>query len=794
MGLLYFFSSLYFGVVGAILALLLRVQLSVPNNDFLQAAYYNQAVTMHGLIMIFWFLSPLGIALFNYLVPLQIGAKDLAFPRLNALTFWLFLAGGLMAVLSFFVPGGAAAAGWTSYEPLAGPVFSPGPGPTLTYLGLMMMAASVTVGSVNFIATILWLRKPGMKLLQMPMFTWFALFTVVAMLFAFPSIIAAFLLVLSDRLLGTVLYAPPSVLGVPGIDPSLLWDDLFWFFGHPEVYIVLLPAFGVIADLTPAFTGRPLAGKNWILLSTAVIVLPISFGVWMHHMFLTGIPSLLQEVFDASTEVISIPFGIIVIMFILSMVRGRVQFKTPFLFVIGALVLFIIGGIMGVFLSSPVLDRVFYGSYFVVSHFHYVMVGATIFGLFAGIYYWLPRMTSKMFSEKLGRLHFILSFVGFNILYAPMMLMSDMPRRIFTYQSIGDWAQLNGIATIGAFIFAGAQIVIAYNLLHTWFRGTPSGPNPWSSEDLEWSSPAEGATPAVHVESEPAGGWIGQLSSAASVSPATGGGESYSAGVAGHEVHLSSRPLTLSVGVMLFLTGAALYPGILPMGLMLLGVVIVGYSMVGWAWDDIRDRFTGPPEMEGGDRWPFDAVSKIKLGMWVFLSSEMVLFGTLLGAYVFIREAALQWPAAGSVHDIPLATANTLVLVTSGFTMVMAIYAIRKGDMRGLLAWLAATFVLGSVFIGVKMSEWAGLVSGPTPFVPGSTNAVTAIAASVYYVIVGLHGAHVVAGLIILVYLMKKTTKGGYTKERHEAIENFALYWAFVEIVWCFVFPLFYLL
>ncbi|MGP8125918.1 MAG: cbb3-type cytochrome c oxidase subunit I [Nitrososphaerales archaeon] len=795
-GLLYFFTSLYFGVVGAILALLMRVQLSVPNNDFLQAAYYNQAVTMHGLIMIFWFLSPLGIALFNYFVPLQIGAKDLAFPRLNALTYWLFLAGGLMAVFSFFVPGGAAAAGWTSYEPLAGPVYSPGPGPTMTYLGLMLMAASVTIGSVNFIATILWLRKAGMKLMQMPMFTWFALFTVVAMLFAFPAIIAAFLLVLSDRLIGTVLYAPPSVLSVPGIDPSLLWDDLFWFFGHPEVYIVLLPAFGVIADLTPAFTGRPLAGKNWILLSTAVIVLPISFGVWMHHMFLTGIPSILQEVFDASTEVISIPFGIIVIMFILSMVRGRVRFKTPFLFVIGALVLFIIGGIMGVFLSSPVLDRVFYGSYFVVSHFHYVMVGATIFGLFAGIYYWLPKMTGKMYSEKLGKLHFILSFVGFNILYAPMMLLSDMPRRIFTYQNIGDWAQLNGIATIGAFIFAGAQIVIAYNLLHTWFRGAPAGPNPWSSEDLEWSSPAAGTTPAVPVgpEPEPAGGWIGQLTSSAPGSPAPATAGSYSTGAVGHEAHLSSRPLTLSAGVMLFLTGAALYPGILPMGLMVLGVAITAYSLVGWAWDDIRDKFTGPPEEVEGDRWPFDAVSKMKLGMWVFLSSEMVLFGTLLGAYIFIREAALQWPAAGSIHDIPLATANTLVLVTSGFTMVMAIYAIRRGDQRGLLAWLSATFLLGSVFIGVKVSEWIGLVSGSTPFVPGSANPVTALAASVYYVVVGLHGAHVVAGLIILVYLMKKTTKGGYTKERHEAIENFALYWAFVEIVWCFVFPLFYLL
>jgi len=786
-GLLYFFTSLYFGVVGAVLALLMRIQLSVPNNNFLQAAYYNQAVTMHGLVMVFWFLSPLATAFFNYFVPLQIGAKDLAFPRLNALTYWLFLAGGMLAVLSFFVPGGAASAGWTSYEPLAGPAYSPGAGPTMTYLGLMLLAAAVTIGSVNIIVSILWLRKPGMTLMKMPMFTWFALFTLIAMLFAFPSLIAAFILNLSDRLLGTVLYSSPGVLSVPGIDPSLLWDDLFWFFGHPEVYIILLPAFGVIADLTPAFTGRPLAGKNWILLSTAVIVLPISFGVWMHHMFLTGIPILLQEVFDVSTEYISIPFGIIVIMFILSMVRGRIQFKTPFLFALGGIFLFTIGGIMGVFLSSPVLDRVFRGSYYVVSHFHYVMVGATIFGLFAGIYYWLPRITGRMYNEKLGKIHFVISFVGFNVLYAPMSLLMDMPRRIFTYQNIGNWAFLNEIASIGAFIFAGAQIIIAYNLLHTWFRGPPAGPNPWFSEDLEWSSPAPLVTPAV--SDEPVGGWIGQLSAAGQ----SQAGSNPAGPPGGHEGHLSSRPLTLSAGVMVFLLGAANYPGILALGAIVIGVAITAYSLIGWAWDDIRGKFTVPPEEEG-DRWPFDAIPKIKLGMWVFLSSEVVLFGSLLGAYIFIRMAALQWPAAGTIHSIPLGTVNTLLLVTSGFTMVMAIHSIRKGDQRRLLTWLAVTFILGSIFMGVKISEWADLASGSSPFIVGSADPVTSLAASVYYIIVGLHGAHVTAGLLILLYLMKKTSSGGYTKENHESIENFGLYWAFVDIVWCFVFPLIYLL
>lgn len=285
-GILYFFTSCYFGFVGAVLALLMRVQLSVPNNNFLSAFYYDQAVTMHGLIMIFWFLSPIAIGLANYFVPLQIGAKDLAFPRLNAMSYWLYLAGGLLAVLSFFVPGGTANAGWTTYQPLA--VLSLGSGPTLAYLGMVVLAASVTLGSVNFLTSIIWLRAPGVTLSKMPMFTWFMLFTIIAMLFAFPTLIAAFVLASTDRILGTVFFTSP------GIQPSILWDNLFWFFGHPEVYIVLLPGFGIIANILPQFTGRPLAARNAILVATGLIVVPLSFGVWMHHMFLTGIPSLFR--------------------------------------------------------------------------------------------------------------------------------------------------------------------------------------------------------------------------------------------------------------------------------------------------------------------------------------------------------------------------------------------------------------------------------------------------------------------------------------------------------------------
>jgi cytochrome c oxidase subunit I+III len=456
------------------------------------------------------------------------------------------------------------------------------------------------------------------------------------------------------------------------------------------------------------------------------------------------------------------------------------------LFALGGVILFIIGGITGVFLSSPVLDRVFRGSYFVVSHFHYVMVGAAIFGIFAGIYYWLPRITGRMYNERLGKLHFVVSFIGFNVLYFPMSLLFDMPRRIFTYQNLGDWSILNGLASLGAFVFAGAQIILAANLLYTWFRGPASPANPWSSEDLEWSSTVPHVSPAIGAETAPpAGGWIGQLVTASpEVSPAMAVGEH-------HGDHLSSRPIEISFSSLVFLFGAAFYPSPLGLAAMVLGGLAAAYTLFGWARDDLAGRFTIPKEEEG-DRWPFSAVPKVKLGMWVFLSSEVVLFGSFLGAYIFMRAAAAQWPTG--IHDVPLGTVNTIILMTSGLTMVMALQAIRAGDQRGLLRWMGVTLVLGATFMGIKVSEWINLAGSPTPFVVSATDPTMSLAASAYYVIVGLHGAHVTAGLLVMAYLMKKTANGAYTKDSHESIENFGLYWAFVDIVWCFVFPLFYLL
>ncbi len=760
-GLLYFVTSLWFGFLGSVLALLMRVQLSEPMNNFLQPGPFNQAVTMHGLIMILWFLSPLAIALANYFVPLQIGAPDLALPRLNALGYWLYLSGGLLALLGFFLPGGNASGGWTTYAPLSGSQYSPGAGPTLAFAGLILLAVSITVGSVNFLLTIAYLRAPGITISKMPMFTWFIAFTMLQMLFAFPTLIAGLLMLMSDRLLGTFYFASSA-------GGSILWDQLFWFFGHPEVYVVLLPAFGAVAEILPVFSGRPLAGRNVILVATGVIVVPLSYLVWNHHMFITGLSLTAAETFSVSTIIISIPFDIIVLAFIGTLSHGSVSFKTPMLFAIGSILVFTIGGITGVYLSSFVLDVVFRGTYYVVAHFHYVMAGAGIFGLIGGIYYWLPKMSGRMYSEKLGKLHFVLSFIGFNLLYFPMFSLLDMPRRIYTYTPDTGWGGLNLLASVGGFIFAGAQILLVVNLLLALRGGFPTLANPWGAKTLEWFS---GLT----------GGSSPQLPPGAQ----SGAEPSYSSEHEGG--HLSSRPVALSLGSLIAILGLSLLQYWFGLPLLLVGGVILAWSVVGWARDDLWEKFSIHETL--GERWPFTDVLKLKLGMWIFLTTEVIVFGSILGSYLFIRANFPHWPNPAEIHNLPIGLTNTIVLLTSSLTVVLAVHAIKEGHQRGLVLGLTATFLLGTTFMSIKAAEWWELFHEPLPF-----NFTAGLPASVYYFTTGLHGAHVLAGMIVVLYLVRKALNGGYSKQNYLGVENFGLYWHFVDILWVFIFPLFYLI
>ncbi|MDG6916929.1 MAG: cbb3-type cytochrome c oxidase subunit I [Nitrososphaerota archaeon] len=756
-GILYFITSMFFGAVGAMLAELMRVQLSVPSNTVLSASLYNEFVTMHGLVMILWFLSPLGIALMNYFVPLQIGAPDLAFPRLNAVSYWMYLFSGVLAIGGLFLPGGGPNGGWTVYQPLNTSVYSPGVGISLVFLGLAMLAASVTIGSINFLVTIAHERAPGMTISKIPMFTWFATFTLILMLLAFPPLLAALVMLMSDRLLGTVIF-----LSVAG--GAILWTNLFWFFGHPEVYIVLLPAFGAIAEILPVFAGRDLEGRRLIVLATGLMVIPLSMLVWQHHMFITGINLAELATFSVTTIIISIPFDIIVLSFILTTLGG-VKLNTPMLWAYGAIVLFIIGGISGVFLSSFVLDVVFRGSYFVVAHFHYVMVGATIFGLVAGVYYWLPKITGKMYSEKLGLLHFAISFIGFNITYAPMFLLIDMPRRIVTYSASTGWGTLNYISSVGAIIFGGAQLIFVANLLYTHYGGFPSIPNPWQSLSPEWGK----------------GGLLRSVGSAADGSYGSSESEAIEA------KHTSHRPLEVSIGVAVTLVGLATSPYLAGKAVIVLGLLFLVYALLRWARDNMGDKFSLGETF--GDKFPFAGVGRIKLGMWIFIASDILLFGSLIGSTLFIREnsaiAGVVWPAIGNVHDVTTGAISTVALLASSFTMVRAVMAQKAGEQRHYMIWLSSTFVLGLAFLLTEASEWYSLYLRGIWFNTSLPN-------GLYFLLTGVHASHVTAGLVMMVYLMVRAVrKPG--PEGSKSIANFALYWDFVDIVWVFLFPLFYL-
>src|SRR5208337_254847 len=369
-GILYFVTSFYFLFIGGILAILMRTQLAFPLNTLLTGAAYNQAVSMHGLIMVLWFLSPLGAAFANYFVPLQIGAKDVAFPRFNAFSYWMYVFGGIVALTGFFVPGG---------------------GETLIALGLLMLWGSLTMGSVNLIATILSMRAPGMTWIKVPTFTWFTLVTQLMLLWAVPSIFSGTLALIVDRSLGSLFFVSSG-------GSSVLWDNMWWFFGHPEVYVVILPGLGAAAEIISVFSGRALYAKKAILLSLVFGMLPFSFAIYGHHMFLTGINALEREIFTANTEINTLPSGMIVICFAATMIGGAIKFKTPMLMALASIATFVIGGVTGVFDSSLFLDVQFRGTYQVVSHFHYIMVGTAEFALFGAIYYWMPRWTGRMYN------------------------------------------------------------------------------------------------------------------------------------------------------------------------------------------------------------------------------------------------------------------------------------------------------------------------------------------------------------------------------------------------------------
>jgi cytochrome c oxidase subunit I len=481
-GIMYLVASLVFFAAGGIEALLMRIQLARPNMAFLSPDEYNQIFTLHGTTMIFLVAMPALTGMANYLVPLMIGAKDVAFPRLNALSFWLLAFGGLFLYFSFLA-GGAPAAGWFSYAPLSEKPYSSTTGVDYYAIGLFVLGIASIAGAINLIATISGFRAVGLTIRRLPLFVWMVLVTQILILLALPALNASLAMLLIDRLMGGHFFVTDTG------GSALLWQHFFWSFGHPEVYIVVLPAFGMISEVIPVFSRKVIYGYEFVAASTVAIAL-LSFLVWAHHMFAVGLGHSIDVVFAIGSMLIAVPTGVKIFNWIATMWGGSIRFTTAMLFATGFLVTFTIGGLSGISFAAFPIDWQVTDTYYLVAHLHYVLFGGTVFALFAGAYYWFPKISGRMLSEKLGKWHFWLMLLGFNMTFMVQHFLGliGMPRRVFTYPDLPGWAALNMISSIGAGIMGIAVAIFLWNLITSSIDEEPAGNNPWDAWTLEWAT------------------------------------------------------------------------------------------------------------------------------------------------------------------------------------------------------------------------------------------------------------------------------------------------------------------
>jgi len=616
-GIMYTLAGLFFFLMGGFEALLIRTQLIHPLNDFLHPDVFNQMFTMHATTMIFLAIMPINVGLGNYIVPLMVGAADMAYPRLNAFSFWLFLFAGIFLNLSFLM-GGAPNTGWFSYAPLTEKGFGSNSGVDFWNIGLQLLGIASIAGAVNFIVTILKLRAPGMTFNRLPLFTWMTLVVSFLIIFSFPSITVALILLMFDRLMGTHFFVPGA-----GGDP-LLWQHLFWFFGHPEVYILILPAMGIVSEILPVFSRKPIFGYTFIAYSGVAIGF-LSFTVWAHHMFATGLGDFANGAFATGSFLIGVPTGVKIFNWIGTLWGGSIRYKTPMLFAVGFIAMFIIGGISGISLASPPVDYQQTDTYYVVAHIHYVLFGGAIFGIFAGIYYWFPKMFGRFLDEGLGKIHFWLVMVGFNTTFFPMHWLGTegMPRRIYTYFPNYGWDFWNLVATIGSYILGAGVLVFVGNVLMTLLRPQQDlSNNPWEAATLEWATtsppPAHNfdAVPVVysryplwedrHADASGSGHVematgamphtsIDERSHPADTAVAMGAGETGGhlavadsadgEHAGGHAFHLPAPtifPIVLAFGLILIAFALLFAPPILKITFLVTGVIYFCVSIYGW--------------------------------------------------------------------------------------------------------------------------------------------------------------------------------------------------------------------
>jgi cytochrome c oxidase subunit I len=581
-GIMYGVSSFVFFLLGGFEALLIRTQLYQPGNTLLNAEQYNQIFTMHGLTMVFLFVMPMSAAFFNYLIPLMIGARDVAFPRLNSFSFWAFLLGGLFLSSSILL-GGAPNGGWFGYPPNS--TYDPSPGMTFYALGLLITGIASTVGAINLAVTVINMRAPGMSLFRTPVFVWMGLVVQFLLVFSLPIITVGLFQMLFDRRWDTAFFDP-----VRGGDP-ILWQHLFWLFGHPEVYILILPAFGIISETIPVFSRKPLFGYQFVVFSGIAIGF-IGFGVWAHHMFAAGLGPVANTAFGVSTAIIAIPTGVKIFNWMATMYRGDIRFHTPMLFSVGTVTMFVIGGLSGVTHAIVPSDYQQHDTYYIVAHFHYVLFGGAIFGLFAGMYFWWPKVFGRQLSEVLGKAHFWITLVGFNLAFGPMHILGlqGMIRREYTYPEELGITMWNQVSTVGAYLIAIGVMIFIANVIRTQLKPKGVAEDVWDARTIEWmtSSPPPDYNfeeiPTVHAldefwhrkYAEDKDGRIVRVPAGAAPAQDQGHVE------AGHGIHLPSPsfwPLVTSVGLPIVGYGVLYSWWLIGAGALVIVVGLYGWAM-----------------------------------------------------------------------------------------------------------------------------------------------------------------------------------------------------------------------
>ncbi|MEE2885189.1 MAG: cytochrome c oxidase subunit I [Chloroflexota bacterium] len=575
-GILYGVTAFILFLIGGVEALLMRAQLAKSELELISPEVYNQLFTMHGTTMIFLAIMPMGAAFFNFVIPLQIGARDVAFPRLNAFSYWTFLAGAIMLNGSWFL-GGAPNAGWFGYAPITGELYNPGHGIDFWIMSLQILGIASLAAAFNFIVTILNMRAPGMTLMRLPLFTWMSLITAFLLVLAFPVITVALIELMFDRFYGANFFVPSA-----GANP-ILWQHLFWVFGHPEVYILILPAMGIVSEILPTFSKKPLFGYPVVVLS-GVIIGFMGWMVWSHHMFTVGLGPVANSVFAITTMAIAIPTGVKIFNWIGTMWKGSISLTTPMLYALGFIAVFTIGGISGVMHSQAASDAQQQDTYFIVAHIHYVLFGGSIFALIAGIYYWFPKFAGKMYDEKVGKLTFWLIFIGMNLTFFPMHFtgLDGMPRRIYTYYNDMGWDIWNSASTLGAALLAISILVFIYNIVTAWLNGEPAEGDPWDGRTLEWSiasPPPEYNFAEIPTVTGIDDWWIKKRTANAEVEPTEG--------VDPHSIHLpqpSYWPFVVSVGLLI---GG--YGLIYNIGVAILGAVISMIAVYAWSFEPVND-------------------------------------------------------------------------------------------------------------------------------------------------------------------------------------------------------------